>query len=496
MRHFIGIDVGTSSTKTTLMDETGAVVATASQCYPCDHPHSGWSEQDPTLWYDAAVSTVRAVVSESGIVPGDVEGLSFGGQMHGLVVLDSKDKVIRPAILWNDGRSAGECEFLNDKIGRDVLTERCGNIAFPGFTAPKLLWMKSHEPERFASIAKIMLPKDYLAYRLTGAFCTDVSDASGTLFFDVRHRSWSDPMLEVLGVARDQVPAVHESWEVVGTLTAAAARDMGLPVSVRVAAGAGDNAAAAVGMGCVHEGQCNISLGTSGTVFLPTRSMHVDAANTLHSFADASGAYHLMGCMLSAASANGWWVKRILDSDFPDELSKIGELGRNRVMFLPYLMGERSPINDANARAAFIGMDIDTTRTDMVQAVLEGVTFALRQSFDAATAMGVDADRFTICGGGAQNPVWKRMVADVFGRPLSVIGADGGPGFGACLLAMVGCGAYPSIVDAAEAVVPRPSERIEPDAGASARYEERYRAFCAVYPALKDVFPVVLGCVR
>ncbi|MCI6844244.1 MAG: xylulokinase, partial [Coriobacteriaceae bacterium] len=337
MAYFIGVDVGTSSIKATLADEWGSVVISAVRSYSCSHPHSGWSEQDPQDWCDAAIFAVRELVSLPEVDPSAVKGLSFGGQMHGLVVLDATDEIIRPAILWNDGRSTKECAYLNEVIGREKITQWCGNIAFPGFTAPKLLWMREHEPEFFSRIAKVMLPKDYLAYRFTGAFCTDVSDASGTLLFDVRHRIWSRPMIELVGLQDGQLPDVCESWEVIGTLLPEVAKRMGLSPSVCVAAGAGDNAAAAVGMGCVSEGQCNVSLGTSGTVFLPTQAMRLDAKNALHSFADATGAYHLMGCILSAASANDWWVKGILGSDVGRELSRIEVdlLGRNRVLFLP-----------------------------------------------------------------------------------------------------------------------------------------------------------------
>ncbi len=492
MQYFIGIDIGTSSTKVVLANTGGEVVSTASRDYPCNHPHTGWSEQDPELWYRASVDAVRAVVMDAGIAAEDVIGVSFGGQMHGLVALDAQGEVIRPAILWNDGRSTDECTYLNDEIGRKRLTEWCGNIAFPGFTAPKLLWMKKNEPELFARIAMVLMPKDYVAFRMTGKFSTDVSDASGTLYFDVESRQWSAPMLEVLGITEEQLPKIYESWEVVGELSTESAEDMGLLTGVKICAGAGDNAAAAIGMGVVREGQCNISLGTSGTVFLPTDQMHVDAANSLHSFCDASGAYHLMGCMLSAASANGWWVKSVLNSDFAEELPRIDFdcLGSNSVMFLPYLMGERSPINDAAARAAFVGMTLDTTRTELVQAVIEGVTFSLRQCFDAACAMGVAVERLTICGGGAKNPIWKQIVADVFNMPLAVMPKEEGPGYGACILAMVGCGLFASVEEATDVLIDKPTEVIEPVGAHAAGYDRCYEIYCALYPALRDVYPM------
>lgn len=495
---FIGIDIGTSSVKATLADKRGNVIGAASRSYPCSHPRPGWSEQNPEDWYGAAVSAVREVVVQSGSGLVAVEGISFAGQMHGLVVLDKDDRVIRPAVLWNDGRSVEECSYLNETIGKQRLIDHCGNIAFPGFTAPKLLWMRAHEPGLFERIDKLMLPKDYLVYRMTGMFCTDVSDASGTLLFDVRNRVWSRFMVDLVGIDVQQLPSVHESWEVVGELSASAAMDCGLPQGVRVSIGAGDNAASAVGMGCVREGQCNISLGTSGTVFIPSQTMPELVGDGLHAFADATGSYHFLGCILSAASANGWWIRNTLASGFPQEIGKIvpSSLGRNRTFFLPYLMGERSPINDAGARAAFVGMDMDTTRTDMVQAVIEGVTFALRQSFNVAVDAGVCVDDLALCGGGAQNDIWCQIVADVFNMPVRVLDSSGGPGYGACLLSMVGCGLYPNVKVAAQSCAPGPTKLVAPDASAAMRYDERYRAFESLYPALRHVFPLVGGAVN
>ena len=498
MAYYLGVDLGTSAVKVVLADDSGNIASTAREGYPCIHPRPGWSEQDPGLWYRATVSAVREAVESAGIPAARIEGMSFGGQMHGLVALDRDGAVIRPAILWNDGRSAEECAYLNDVLGREELTRRCGNIAFPGFTAPKILWMRAHEPELFSRMDKVLLPKDYLVFRMTGRFCTDVSDASGTLYFDVRSRTWSAPMLDLLGISPNQLPQVLESAEVAGTLLPEAARVMGLGEHVRVIAGAGDNAAAAVGMGVVHEGQCNVSLGTSGTVFLPTRRMLVDEGNSLHSFADAAGAYHLMGCMLSAASANDWWATRVLESDVTTEMDRVGSapLGCNEVLFLPYLMGERSPVNDVDARAAFIGMNADTGRAEMGLAVLEGVTFALRQCLDAAVKMGVSVETLTVCGGGAKSHLWRRVIADVFEMPVSVLPQEEGPGFGACLLAMVGCGAYPTVGEAVDAVVGAPRVAAYPNEEEARRYRDRYRVYCELYPRLKDVFADLRELVR
>ena len=385
---YIGVDLGTSAVKLLLMDSEGKIVNVVSREYPLYFPHPGWSEQKPEDWYEQTVEGIRELVRD--VDKSQVAGISFGGQMHGLVILDEEDRVIRPAILWNDGRTVQETEYLNGVIGKEKLSEYTANIAFAGFTAPKLLWVKNQEPENFARIAKIMLPKDYIAYKLTGVHCTDVSDASGMLLFDVKNRRWSKEMCDICGIRQEQLAKCYESFETVGTLLPQAAQELGLSVSVKVAAGAGDNAAAAVGTGTVGDNMCNISLGTSGTIFISSRNFGVDRNNALHSFAHADGSYHLMGCMLSAASCNKWWMDEIIGTkDYGGEQEAIEKLGENHVYYLPYLMGERSPHNDPNARAVFLGMTMDTTRADMTQAVLEGVAFALRDSLEVARSLEI-----------------------------------------------------------------------------------------------------------
>ena len=418
----------------------------------------------------------------------EVAGISFGGQMHGLVVLDEQDQVIRPAILWNDGRTGKETEYLNQVIGKERLSEYTANIAFAGFTAPKILWMKEHEPENFGKIRKIMLPKDYLAYRLSGSFCTDVSDASGMLLMDVKNRRWSEEMLKICGITEEMLPKLYESYEVVGTLKAEIAKDLGLSENVKVIAGAGDNAAAAVGTGTVGDGRCNISLGTSGTIFISSRNFGVDEHNALHSFAHADGNYHLMGCMLSAASCNKWWSEEILKTkDFKAEQEGIRRLGENHVFYLPYLMGERSPHNNPDARAMFIGMSMDTTREEMTQAVLEGVAFGLRDSLEVARSLGIQLERTKICGGGAKSPLWKKMIANIMNLKVDVIESEEGPALGAAMLAAVGCGAYPDVETVAEKVV-KVIDTIEPEEDLVQKYEERYQEFRKIYPAVKELF--------
>ncbi len=489
--YYIGIDLGTSATKLMLLDETGVIHGAVSRDYPLEFPQPGWSQQDPAHWWKAVCDGMPELLKN--IDPGQVAGIGVAGQMHGLVVLDKEDNVIRPAILWNDGRTAKQVDYLNGVVGKEKLSRLTANIAFAGFTAPKLLWMKEHEPEHFAKIEKIMLPKDYVNYLLTGVHACDYSDASGMLLLDVEHKCWSREMLEICGVSEGQMPALFESYACIGTVKPEIAAMLGIPATVKVCAGAGDNAAAAVGTGVVGQGGCNISLGTSGTVFISSRSFGVDATNALHAFAHADGGWHLMGCMLSAASCNKWLLEDILGtSDHAAEQAPITEekLGRNHVFFLPYLMGERSPINDTNARATFIGMTMDTTRSDLVQAVLEGVAFAIRDSVEVARSLGITIDSSMICGGGAKSPLWKRIMANVLGAELCCPESEQGPGMGGAMLAMVACGAYDSVQAACDAIV-RTAEIVKPEPQLTALYEKRYQQFRKIYPTVKQLFPEI-----
>ena len=486
--YYIGIDLGTSAVKLLLVNEAGKILNTVSEEYPLSFPRPGWSEQSPTDWWDACATGVRKLLT--GFDAACVAGIGVGGQMHGLVAMDRNDAVIRPAILWNDGRTAEETEWLNTAVGKEKLSKLTANIAFAGFTAPKLLWMQKHEPENFARIAKIMLPKDYINYRLTGVHACDFSDASGMLLLDVEHRCWSKEMLDICGMKEVQMPRLFESYEIIGTVKPEIAALLGLPETVKVAAGAGDNAAAAVGTGVVGEGGCNISLGTSGTLFISSASFGVDPHNALHAFCHADGGWHLMGCMLSAASCNKWLCEDILHtSDYAAEQSGITEdrLGNNRVFFLPYLMGERSPINDTDARGCFIGMSMDTARSDLVQAVLEGVAFALRDSFEVARSLGISIDRSRLCGGGAKSPLWRTILADVLNVPLDIPQTEEGPGYGAAMLAMVGTGAYDSVRACADTLC-HVRETVMPDPAIAARYEAQYRKFKQIYPTMKNLF--------
>lgn len=486
---YIGIDLGTSAVKLLLMDEKGQIKNIVSREYPICFPHPGWSEQNPRDWYEQTMAGLKELLE--GADKAQVAGISFGGQMHGLVILDKEDRVIRPAILWNDGRTYEECDYLNNVIGKEKLSEYTANISFTGFTAPKLLWVKNKEPENFEKIEKIMLPKDYIAYRLTGVHCTDVSDASGMLLFDVKNRCWSREMCDICGISEKQLARVYESYEAVGTLLPRIAEELGVSSGVKVAAGAGDNAAAAVGTGTVGDGMCNISLGTSGTVFISSKDFGVDKYNALHSFAHADGSYHLMGCMLSAASCNKWWMDDIIGTkDYGREQAEITGLGENHVYFLPYLMGERSPHNNPNARGTFIGMTMDTGRAEMTQAVLEGVAFALRDSLEVAKSLGIHIGRTKICGGGAKSPLWKKIIANVLNIKVDMLESEEGPAMGGAMLAAVACGEYGSVEEIAGALV-KVVDTVEPEPELAAKYEERYAVFKQIYPACRPLFDII-----
>ena len=489
--YYIGIDLGTSAVKLLLVAEDGQICNSVTKEYPLEFPQPGWSQQNPEDWRKAVLEGIPQLLE--GFDGSQVAGIGCGGQMHGLVVLDDQDQVIRPAILWNDGRTAKQVDYLNEQIGRQILSQLTANIAFAGFTAPKILWMRENEPENFARIAKIMLPKDYINYVLTGVHSCDYSDASGMLLLDVQNKCWSQRMLEICGITQEQMPQLFESYQCIGTVTPEMARQLGIPQTTKVVAGAGDNAAAAVGTGVVGNGGCNISLGTSGTIFISSDTFSADPNNALHAFAHADGGWHLMGCMLSAASCNKWLCDEILKTtDYAKEQQDITpeKLGENHVFFLPYLMGERSPINDTNARGTFIGMTMDTTRADLVQAVLEGVAFAIRDSFEVARSLGIAIPTTKICGGGSKSPLWKTIFANVLGIPLEIVKTEQGPGYGGAMLAMVGCGQFESVQAAADALVSVAST-VEPDPALTAAYEKRYQQFRKIYPAVKQLFPEI-----
>ena len=472
MNKYIGVDLGTSGLKLLLVAADGSILDQTALTYPVSYPRDGWSEQNPEDWFAALMRGFEQLGAR------DVAGISFGGQMHGLVALDAAGEVVRPCILWNDGRTERETEYLNTL----PVAEYTGNMAFAGFTAPKLLWLSKNEEQNFARTAKIMLPKDYLAYKLTGKFATDYSDASGTLLLDVKNRRWSSEMCDICGISAGQLPQLFESYQPVGFVKREICERFGWG-KVVVAAGAGDNAAAAVGTGCVNAGDCNVSLGTSGTVFIASDKFVQPSNNALHSFAHANGRYHLMGCILSAASANKWWIEDILGAGY-DLPGAEALLGSNPVMFAPYLTGERCPHNDVGVRGAFVGLSPQTTRLHMSLAVLEGVAFALRNCLELARSCGMAVRASSVCGGGARSALWQKIIANVLNVELSTLKTEQGPAYGAAMLAMVACGEYADVASAAAAIVSkRPS--VAPEKGLAAAYNERYKKFRALYPALK-----------
>ena len=484
MSYFIGADLGTSALKLLLYKSGGEIVRTVTVSYGVSYPKDGWSEQNPADWWSAFKAGVDKLCRKDE--KKDVVAIGVAGQMHGLVMLDKDDAVIRPAILWNDGRSSKETALLNEN--KRELLENTANIAFAGFTAPKILWVRENERESFDRCEKIMLPKDYLNYKLTGVHASDMSDASGLLLLDVKNRCYSEKMLEICGLKKCQLPRLFESYEKIGTLLPSVARELGLNAGVVVAAGAGDNAGAAIGTGTVGEGKCSISLGTSGTVFVASESFVCDFDKVLHYFCHADGKYHVMGCILSAASSNKWLCDNILcESDYLKLQAEIDEegLGKNGVIFLPYLMGERSPINDTDASGVFIGLRPNTTRADMVQAVFEGVSYAIRENVDIIKNMGVNLKSATVTGGGAKSPLWLKILSSVLNLNLSVLENEEGPALGAAYLAAVASGEIDGID---KIVAPCVKKTVTPDKTLVSLYERGYQSYKKLYPALKGVF--------
>ncbi len=483
--YYIGIDVGTSATKMLLMHKSGEIKNIVSRDYPLSMPKTGWSEQSPKDWWNAVVDGMAELISP--INSSEVKGISFGGQMHGLVILDKDDNVIRPAILWNDGRTGKETEYLNNVVGKEKLAKLTANIAFAGFTAPKILWVKENEPENFNRISKIMLPKDYLAYKMTGVHSCDYSDAAGTLLLDVEKRQWSSEMLEICSIKENQMPKLFYSSDCTGTLLEDVAKQLGLSKDVKIMAGAGDNAAAAVGTGTVSNGSCNISLGTSGTVFISSDSFNLPTNNAIHAFNHVNENYHLLGCILSAASCNKWWSEDILGTkDFNSLQNDFVPAGENKVFFAPYLMGERTPHNNPDVRGAFFGLSMDTTKSMMTQSIMEGVTFAVRDSIEIAREQGTNIKTTKICGGGAKSSIWRQMVADIMNLPVETIESEEGPGLGAAMLAAVGCGEYKNIEECVNAIV-KITSTIYPNKQAVEKYEKSYNTFKTLYKAVSSI---------
>lgn len=501
MKYLLGIDLGTSGTKTVLFNTDGGAIASATVEYPLYQPQNGWAEQSPEDWWNAAAQTARAVLEKSGVDARDIAGIGISGQMHGLVMLDEKGEVLRRSIIWADGRTGEECKEITRAVGAKRLIEITANPALPGFTASKILWVKKHEPELYARCAHILLPKDYIRYKLTGEYATEVSDASGMQLLDVPKRAWSDEVLKKLGIDKALLGRVYESYEVTGKVTDQAAALTGLAAGTPVVGGAGDNAAAAIGTGVVENGKAFTTIGTSGVVFAHADRVTIDPQGRVHTFCSAvPGAWTVMSCTLAAGLSLQWFrnnfcaeevsVASRMETD-PYQLMDIEAdktpIGANRLLYLPYLMGERSPLLDENARGAFIGLSAMHTKRDMLRAVMEGVMYSQRQCLDVLRGMGVVSKEMLATGGGGTSKVWRQMMADLYALPVSTVQNREGPALGVAILAGVGAGVYPSVPEACAKII-RTNAPQPPIAENSKRYEPFYSLYLSLYPALKDSF--------
>ena len=501
MDYLIGVDLGTSGTKTVLFDSTGTAVASATVEYPLYQPQNGWAEQDPADWWNAAVATLRRVVTQSGVDPACIRGIGLSGQMHGLVMLDENGDVLRRSIIWCDGRTTRECAEITQRVGAQRLIELSANPALPGFTASKILWVRGNEPELYARCRHILLPKDYLRYRLTGEFATDVSDASGMNLMDIPNRCWSGEILQKLELDPALLPRLYESCEVTGRVTPQAAALTGLAPGTPVAGGAGDNAAAAVGTGVVEDGRAFTTIGTSGVVFAHTHRPAIDPEGRVHTFCAAvPGAWTMMSCTLAAGLSLKWFRDTFCAAETQaadgmgvdpyvllDEQAARSPIGANRLLFLPYLMGERSPLLDETSRGVFFGLSAIHTKRDMLRAVMEGVTYSQRHCLDVLRGMGVTFDEMLACGGGGSSPFWRQMLADVYGCPVKTVASKEGPALGAAILAGVAAGLYLSVPQACATMI-RTNPAQQPDAAATARYLPYYELYVSLYPALRQSF--------
>jgi xylulokinase len=489
--HVLGIDVSTTATKAVLIDEAGAVVGIGLAEYPVENPRPLWSEQDPELWWDGAIGAIRSVLGSSGVNGQDVVGIGLTGQMHGLVLLDASDAVLRPAILWNDQRTAAECDEIRAAIGRERLIALTGNDAVTGLTAPKLAWVRRHEPSIWERVRHVLLPKDFVRLRLTGEHGMDKADGSGTLLFDLARRDWAPEMLEALAIDPAWLPPTWEGPEITGELSAAAAAATGLAAGTPVIAGGGDQAANGVGVGVVEPGTVALSLGTSGVIFAATAEPIVEPEGRVHAFCHAvPGRWHLMSVMLSAAGSLRWFrdavAPEVAFAALADEAGTV-RAGSDGLLFLPYLSGERSPHPDPHARGAFVGLTLAHARPHLGRAVLEGVAYGLRDGLDLMVAAGMaKPDRIRASGGGTASPVWRQILADVLEAEIDTVATTEGAAYGAGILAAVGAGWFGGVAAATdEWVATTVAASPGPDA---AVYRERHAAYRALYPALSPTF--------
>lgn len=510
MSVYLGIDVGTSGTKTLAMHEDGTISATATVEYPLYNPKPGWSEQEPEDWWKASVKSVKQVLKAGNIKPAEVKGIGLSGQMHGSVFLDKNHNVIRPALLWNDQRTAAECDEIESRAGgRKKLIGLVANPALTGFTAPKILWLRNHEPKHFARVSRVLLPKDYVRFRLTGEFATEVSDASGTLLLDVKRRRWCRPLLDKLEIDPTLLPEVYESEEISGRLTERTAKQLGLPAGVPVVGGGGDQAAGAVGNGIVRKGVISATMGTSGVVFAHSDEVQVDPAGRVHTFCHAvHGKWHVMGCVLSAGGSLQWYRNQLGEAEVkrakrekvdPYELitAQAAEAppGCEGLYFLPYLTGERTPHADPHARAAWIGLSLRHGRSHLARSVMEGATYAMRDCLEIIDGMGIPIREIRLSGGGARSGFWRQMQADIYGRKVSTINAEEGPAYGVALLAAAGTGAYKNVAEACDATISTVTQTA-PDAKARRAYNRAYPIYGRLYRSLKGDFAAIAEIVN
>ena len=481
MSVLFGLDVGTGGVRAVAVDGAGEVVAEASSEYPLHSPRPGWTEQDPADWWEGAKEALGKVAAEAG---DEAAGIGLTGQMHGSVFLDSSDEVIRPALLWNDQRTYRQCDEITQAVGEERLISIAGNPALTGFQAPKIVWLRDEEPENFGRVARVLLPKDYVRLQLTGEYATDASDAAGTLLLDVRARDWSAEILDALEIPQEWMPEVYEGPESTGALRESVAEELGLPPGIPVAAGGGDNAAAAVGTGIVGPGLVNSSVGTSGVLFAHASEFNPDPSGRLHAFCHAvPGAYHLMGVTLSAGGSLSWW-RETLGGDYDDLVEAASGIppGSEGLVFLPYLSGERTPHLDPKARGAFFGLTVRHGVAHMTRAVMEGVIFSLRDSLEIMRELEVPVEDVRATGGGARSALWRQLQADIYGTPIRRTVADEGPAYGAALLAGVASDTYVD-VDEATSLVKLREEITEPDRERAKIYEEHYEVYRSLYPA-------------
>ncbi len=501
MQYVLGIDLGTSGTKTVLFDEKGNKIASASVEYALIQPQNGWAEQNPNDWWQAAVSTIKSVLLKSKINAQDIKGIGISGQMHGLVMLDENGEVLRNAILWCDGRTGKECEEITQKIGKEKLIEITANPALTGFTAGKIMWVKKNEPEIYAKCRKILLPKDYIRFKLTKLYGQDVSDASGTNLFDVKKREWSAEILQKLDIETDLLPICKESVDVAGNVCKSASELTGLSESTIVCYGAGDNASAAIGTGVINKGKAFTTIGTSGVIFAHSDTPQIDAKGRVHTFCSAvPGAYTVMSCTLAAGMSLKWFRDNFCTSEIEvaehlkkdsyqlmDEGAAKIQIGAEKLIFLPYIMGERSPILDEKARGVFFGLSGIHTKYHMLRAVMEGVAYSQKQNFDLMREMNINFDTMYACGGGAKSELWRSMLSDMYATDVLTLQNDEGPALGVAILAAVSCGIYSDIKSACDEMI-KIKTKIKPNLENGLKYNEHYKIYSNLYNNLKESF--------